>query len=348
MITLFFEPQDALFFRDHRPFAGGSNFVARSRFPSPAVFYGCLRTALVQDTQPEIFRGGVRDIEAAVKAHLDGLGFAPMLRGPVLAHRTNNGQVHPLIEVPESLSTLSLPRLVNHTAEHAPTHLDLRISGEPRNTARLALDEQSPEKTTDKRLLTRTGLAQLLSARKVSDPETILWKDVVQSEYRTGIARDAGTGVVREGMLYQAEYWRFARGCGLAVECTGVIPDSLLNRLRDRLVPLGGRLGLARITVVNHRLFDPAPRGEQAWHLLLAPAPLDAAPVGELARLTTTRDPPEGGWDLARAQPKPLTPMLPRGTVFYTNHAPSEATHLPGTPSDKAQAGYGSLLTGVY
>jgi CRISPR type III-B/RAMP module-associated protein Cmr3 len=336
-LTLFFEPLDALFFRDHRPFHAARNFEAFSRFPSPTVFWGCLRTALLRADDRGWFaaRPSRKQVDDALGA------FALTLRGPTFASRTQKG-VKPLLPYPMGGH---LPHAVRPRQPGllTPLHFDFRGGGVRQTTDRLpTLPAGKPK--GDSALLVAHGLNEALAGQptEVEVPSELVYR----LEPRFGIARDPQRRSVRDGLFYSLEYWRFAHPFGFAVELETTRPDEVRRRLDGRNVTLGGKGGRATVYVHDGGYLPKAPTGAQAFYWLLAPLPVTATlPAGVISRVTETKGLPEGGFDLAERSPKPLVAVYPAGTLFFTDQPPVALTHID---NPLACTGLGSTLVGTW
>lgn len=313
-ITLFFEPLDVLVFRDHRPFLAGQNFLARSTFPLPSVFFGALRAALFEragvrftgDRNEDPF-AALSDTDRQLLGDADTPGLLE-LAGPLLARRRDD-DLDLFFPWPRDLDVAPRKDDPDHLDVHpvvpSPHRAGLRWTGVkmapldaplPARVAAVELDKPSEERL----LLTEAGARAYLQASaagladfSLTPPDFVHEKLLMTKEPRTGIARTRGEDgpdplVVDESMLYTVETWRLSPGTGFAVGLS--LPDSpheahlreLLADLHRAPLRLGGKGHLARV----HRLDRPllrdldvprltSPAGFKSW--CLTPSLLDPA-----------------------------------------------------------------------
>jgi|GEM_PF-2110745 len=305
-ITLFFEPEDVLLFRDHRPFDMGQHVLARSTFPQPTVFRGAVRTALFRQMGADFYtrKHEFFGLEQVWCQKVLGGRECPgslTLHGPLLARRVE-GTVEPLFRLPFDLVRCVAPEKddsnagVNHKwtilspIDFADIDADdqpKRWHRTPRQTDLIQIDDALPWTNEE---LSKAGRGHLLTlhgaraylAGDIEHLETVAEESVYQTEVRVGIGRNADTRTVEEGLFYITLCYRFAPGCGFAVEmdlresCTAATgtttdteqrPDqqrpgayrseleSALQRLEGNLVQLGGKGHFASIGVVDAPLF---------------------------------------------------------------------------------------------
>lgn len=266
--TLFFEPGDVLLFRDHRPFDMGAHVLARSRFPAPSVFFGCIRTALAQAKTPGFF---TRPRSADdVEAHLSDID--PRITGPFLA-RCSPAQpgglslwLPPPRDVPalhpgaRAADRLRPARAVNGRWLDRRSLLGPDQAEPPASRARIPLGPGKLPKGVEPHLLTPAGLTwwqtgTAPNGQPIAEPR----KRVHVEEPRIGIAREAERLAAAEGMFYIALYTRLAPGCGYAVELDfEAAAKPWITGLDGRFVRLGGKNRRARIRVIDGPLMPAA------------------------------------------------------------------------------------------
>lgn len=384
--TVFFEPNDVVLFRDHRPFDMGAHALAKGRFPPPSTAYGCLRTALVRVLDPDFFRYQRSALEVAQK-----LGdIRPRVRGPFTARFVTEGErprsVDPLAvnrvelfhTVPFDVAGLSASMSVDH-ADRARARPEVAPSGRfldratllGRKTSRPArlipVRPGEPPKREARRLLTASGVDWWRAPHQAGAGLTIDEGGAFQEEDRVGIARSVKRLAHIDGMFYIARYTRMAPEHGYAVELTveaTTAAERAVRQLDGQFVRLGGKGRTARLYVAPGSClpdrWGQLP-GARARLTLLTPAkasvlqgdalalPGGAATVETL--MTDTGAIPAGGWDFAQRAPKPLEPVLPAGTVFFCrfdSNAPAGVIRSVGhNPSDH-HAGFGAVAVGEW
>jgi CRISPR-associated protein Cmr3 len=335
--TVFFEPLDVLQFRDHRPFDAGEQFLARSIFPRPSVFLGCIRTAL--------FRGAGADFSVR-RDHFgiasewankllggpDRLGTLS-LRGPLLARYSQSGSIEPLFPLPYDLVRTESGALrtlemwdSSAVAGVAPRrfHWDgkgLRPSGGP-----LSWISAGIVKEKEHCFLSHTGaLAYLASNPDIDISFTEAGKvpaeQLYKMEDRVGIQRNADRLTADNQMLYTTRPFRLAESVGFAVDITDPGEEEAQKAIRclhGQVVPLGGKAHRARVHVLEKVSLWPkalewdgqdADRALKLWFLTPFVVPADRAEQAWLDGVegwASGRADPVGGYDMARRAPKAL------------------------------------------
>ncbi len=252
-ITLFFQPEDVLLFRDARPFDMGQHVLARSVFPQPTVFRGAVRTALFRQLGADF---GKRDehfgLELDWAKEVLGGKSAPgrlTLRGPVAAElirdkETNQEKARPFFHPP-----LDLVETRNHDRDEKAPRKKWRIL-RPRKfsdleeSVRFSRWHRLPNNDlelireglpwTDRVICKESGGRLLLTAEESRayldgdadglprKTEMTKEENVFKIEERVGIGRDQDTRTAKEGMFYKTLCYRFHRDlekcCGFAVE----------------------------------------------------------------------------------------------------------------------------------
>lgn len=351
--TIFFEPLDVLVVRDHRPFDAGHHFHAGSRFPLPSLVYGALRAALLLRAGAD-FRA--RDEHFGLSPGLPALGLAGSrsgpgsltIAGPLLA-RWRGGQVEPLFPWPRDLVITA--GQVSRLRPAATGDAVLCLRGDRRGavvkyTGDLPLGSGAgkPEKPP---VLTLEGARRYARGAVGADfvaAGTCPEGSVYALEPRTGIAREPKTGTAAESMIYGVEAWRFAAGCGLAVEVE--VPDreaeGEIAGLDGTPVQVGGKGHRVVLRVLRRPLLagleDAPTRGPVgAW--FLSPGLLDpGALAGLQVRCGVGESVLLGGFDLSRGRPRALAPALARGTVLMGREAAGLRARVDALQRDRAEA----------
>jgi CRISPR-associated protein Cmr3 len=351
--TLFFEPLDVLHFRDHRPFDAGWHTHARSVFPLPSVFLGCLRTALLtrmgagfEDERFGLPDGWAHDLLGSKSAPgslslrgpfparlrpktpdepADVEGFLPLpldLRSP-----EKNG---PDLEIQHALRA-SVRRYHGAQAQQVrgpvPWGSEPRINNEPRENCKPRKERPAAE------LLSLAGAGEYLNGRVPACEHRCARDDLYKREARVGIVRSDEHLTADDHLLYATEPFRFAEGAGLAVEVklpTDSESHAALKGLHHAIVPLGGKGHRARLHYLEKGLL-PAALDERPSYKLWLVTPLVLSPElgawpAEITCAAGERTVPVGGFDLAKRAPKPLRHALPAGTVLRVQGlSPDEA-----------------------
>lgn len=220
------------------------------------------------------------------------------------------------------------------------------------------------ERLTEPRDLwvTRNGMDRVLAGDLPSSDDCVPASALFALEARIGLARDPATRTAREGALYSPTHVRLRRGVRLLIGVEG-LPTGV--RLPN-LLPLGGESRLAACEEVPA---PSLPRGDVATGgsvlVLLTPAclldpagtawsvPAPGAPAaallpgmtGRIESLCLPRPLRVGGWDSVEHRPRPLTPLVPAGTVWFLRET-RIVDPLPRIGSITA-FGYGHLVGGL-
>lgn len=255
--TVFFEPLDVLFFRDHRPFDAGLHSFGRSTFPQPSVIRGALRTALflASGARFDSHEPGFGAPEPWVTPVLGGRKSPGSLsvRGPFLARGGAGGAgLQPLLAMPADLDVRELDPPPGRAGAGSPAAarerelvrsnpLDMGALPAPRPVrlhrwrtggeaplaewgGSLPWSPVAAGKGGGAAYLAGEGIGWYLGGedeRRTMNPGegwVVREGEALEYEERIGIQRDAATLVVQEGMLYATRCLSFRRGFGLAAE----------------------------------------------------------------------------------------------------------------------------------
>lgn len=215
MRTLFIEPQDVWLFRDGRPFDAGSAHRAESLFPpSPIVLQGAIRSHQlvlknVDLTNPRQIREAVGEsltFDGAL--NLNGL----TLSGPFLARRKSNGSIERLYPMPADVYQLKSGGFEAASLHSRTSEL---VCGTSSLLLRPGGDAGKPDESP--RWLTEEDLKKYFAGESF---EGIRADELYEKENRFGIGRNE-QWVVKQGMLYEAEFIRLRAGVGLLVDMDG-------------------------------------------------------------------------------------------------------------------------------
>lgn len=239
MRTLFIEPQDVWLFRDGRPFDAGSAHRAESMFPpSPIVLQGAIRShhlvlKNVDLTNPQQIRAAVGESLTYDKPpNLNGL----KLSGPFLARR-KDGRIERLYPLPADVyqrkdGGFKAASPLSRTSE--------LVCGNPSLLLLPGADAGKPDDSP--RWLTEEDLEKYFAGDVFKG---IRANELYEKENRFGIGRNE-QWVVKQGMLYEAEFVRLRKGVGLLVEMDGYQDDDW----QSGLMQLGGESRAAHYETV--------------------------------------------------------------------------------------------------
>lgn len=379
MKRLSFDAFDTLFFREARPMESIGAKPLAGRFPPPArTLAGAVRglagEALGVDWRAYRDGEATQDgVEAVIgKAKENGLGQLK-LTGP---YPVLNGQR--LYPVPLSLfgkpNAAPLPEGEGVSSEYArllpgeATDCDLGRVKLP--VLAKALPGAKPLENV---WLDADDMNRVLAGEEPVKP--VKAKQLFSAESRLGIAINSHSRSVEEGLLYQTVHARPEADVRIGVEVEG-LPDTV----QSGVVRLGGEGRFARVDVATAaaRLQPKQPKGSDGVLLaLLTPAlfkPGEWHPPGfvegkdgegatvwrgkleniELTIIASVIGKPvrEGGWDLAKHQSRPATPLIPAGTVFFCTVKDSAAQAVEVLQGKKigfeTEWGRGELAVGYW
>ncbi|WP_103349705.1 type III-B CRISPR module-associated Cmr3 family protein [Amycolatopsis sp. CA-128772] len=344
------EPLDSLMVRDGRRFAAGDASVAAGVAPAPSTFGGVVTC---------VYGGEVDRIVGPV-AHLYDTPMFPM---PVDLVETGD------LARGRRLSRLPLlPRPEHEISDLDP---DPAEQGAPPRLSHALAGEGDPVSGW----LSGEGMAAWLSldALPPGEIDTEAWARWAEAalwhpEPHVGIARDAASGRVLDGMFYRAGHLRPVEGLRFVLGCDHRTPP---RDIAATVLPLGGRSRMASVTPATAAAapFPTAPEDFPGGRLvvyLATPALVPQVrwvPPGTSARLCGLAV--AGSQAVATASPEDpgttsrLMWAVPAGSLYYLRFdSASEAKDwadrfhgglLPGLPRSEnpiVTAGFGTCLTG--
>jgi len=352
-----FQAVDTFFFRDGTPFnAGESPLGPVSQFPpSIETLQGAIRTQLARlagwkegEPWPEFL--GTPDSLGRLR-----------LTGPFLEFGGNL-----LFPVP----ALLLKRKDGSFVRLAPSKERFACDLGSVHLPALPLDDGADNrgaKNVDRAWLTGAGLAKVLAGGVPDEQDVIPEGKLWHTERHVGIELNPERRAVKVGMLYTGTHVRPVQNLAIKVQVDGAdldsVPPVILSRLggenrQARTQVFQGELALPPIPDLHQRngrlhftvtLLTPGYFGEETRTVLAkglpgVPGSLVTACIGKIAQ--------QGGWDMARRQPRPLMPIVPAGsTWFYTAPASDKeqivalhGQHL----SRRSEYGYGHVVIGTW
>ncbi|NPV74515.1 MAG: type III-B CRISPR module-associated protein Cmr3 [Pelotomaculum sp.] len=323
---------DTCFFRDGLPFnmGEGGYTVTNSFFPPlMTTLQGAVRTALAAELG---WNPGRDDRWPAELGGPDDLGSI-RLRGPYLL---KDGR--PLFAAPLNL----LARKVREEAGIQKKYTFAKLKPGPEvqcDLGRVRLpvpdDSQQGAATPQNLFLTRSGLEAVLQGKLPGNGDIREKNQLWNEEPRTGLERDDTKRTAIDGRLYNCTHIRPERGVEVAVYVAGV--PSGWNIRKSLIAGLGGEGRLAEVKVEAPCSADimPAPALPQPAEDRKVRFTVTLVTPGYYndPRLAVRHGPPgvpgccvsacigkavrAGGWDLARQEPRPLTSLLPAGSVWF-------------------------------
>ena len=242
-------------------------------------------------------------------------------------------------------------------------------------------DKAQGSKPLENTWLTATGFQAVLRGETAPLDSIKTANELFETESRLGIARDNTTRAVQDGMLYQTEHIRPKTGLSIELDASG-LPNTLAT---SATVRLGGEGRSANLTVQQKNetiLTTVKPNSKTQGLLLYLLTPLkfkqssqDWQPLPhfekqetdeqtlwigtlndieiELHSAITGKAIRDGGWDLAKHQPRTANSLIPAGSVFFCtakngdNNAAIQALHDTHI-GDNTEYGLGHIVTGLW
>ncbi len=344
-VTLCFTALDTWFFRESRPMDAIGAELGGVFPPPPRTLLGALRTAIGEAAGVDWrdFRDKTAHPLRATIGYGDDLGPITLNSGPWL---TQDGErLYPvpryLLLAKDKDKTMKFVRLRIGCA--VGTHLG-RV-----RLPELPADEQG-YKPLEGAWLTCAGLQKVLAGEMPTHEDLRYAHQLFQEEARLGIARDNQRRTAVAGMLHHTRHLRPRPGLAIEVDVT-LAPDTETEQLSG-MVRLGGEGRLAHLAVRSPpetclgipdlasakdtqtlivTLLTPArfqnegkpdwlpagftlhdrTDGIRVWKGAIngVDLTLHAAILGKAQR--------EGGWDMARHQPRAVQSFIPAGSSYY-------------------------------
>ncbi|MEN9501704.1 MAG: hypothetical protein RI964_989 [Pseudomonadota bacterium] len=243
-------------------------------------------------------------------------------------------------------------------------------------------DKYNGGKPLENTWLTHKGLEAVLKNNTPTREQIKTAKDLFERESRLGIARDNNTRTVQKGMLYQTQHIRPKTEVSIELDIKGLpkdIPQKTIIRLGGE-----GRTASVQIKSCAHTLPKTVATTKGLLLYLLTPLPTQLTGkawhplpnftreergnqtvwVGtlngielELHGAVTGKSLREGGWDMAKHQPRPVTSLIPAGSVFFCTVKDGNTAaaikalhnqHIQEIGADLTAYGYGHLAVGIW
>lgn len=375
MQTLTFNATDTLFFRESRPMESMGEL--QSVFPPPVrTLAGAVRSLIGE-------ANGVnwQDYEKNATHPLrETIGFshdlgALQFQGAWLAW--NGERLYPtplhLMKKDDAIFRLSLAKETIWCDLGRKVRLPKLPDG----------DKYKGGKPLENTWLTAEGLQAVLNGNDPHQDQIKTSKDLFERESRLGIARDNDLRTVKEGMLYQTQHIRPKAELSIELDVNG-LPETMPS---NAIIRLGGEGRTASVQASQYAGHFPkaAASAKTKGLMLCLLTPLPTQQTGkdwqplpgftreereeqtvwvgainsialELHGAVTGKALREGGWDMAKHQPRAVTSLIPAGSVFFCTvkdgdtQAAIKALHNQHIQQiGKLTAyGYGHLAVGIW
>jgi len=370
-VNLFLEPVDVWLFRDGRPFSAGTEHSAETVFPPPpTVVQGALRSHHLAVKGVDLAdRDAVRNLVGDAEQGPPGF----RVRGPFVATRAGSAV---RLWFPRPSDCIRREGRILALTPQPPR--EGWCASVPAELPQWLVPPDQPTKEDEadfwmsierlQEYLDTGSCPDLDATNHPGDPakDGVVRREALFSrERRIGIALNGDTRTVRMGLLYEVEFARLARGCGLYVEAEGLEGWPARGVLR-----LGGESRGAVFEQVEPcpwpEVPDPLPerfklyfatpaRFERGW----LPRTWSAFLEGdvELVACALQRYVTIGGFDLSRGEEKPARRFVPAGSVyFFRGRGPCRLrwqgrqdggrAWVPAVTDDGAAFGFGQVLVG--
>lgn len=363
-MTLRLHPVDVWMFRETRYFAEATS-DSRSEFPLPKTVAGALRTLMMRavGTDFRLVREAARDARNG-----DPAGYMTRFKEGLRRVCGAAWPVDATIAGPflwrGGSRWYPLPRSIVKTKDGEVVVLKPAASDVPGWNAaagRRPLFPGTAEtvEAWDQTYLSAGDLAGFLGGTPLEASSIKERRTFIADEPRVGIAVEADSGTVGEGLIYSSTFLRLKDDTALDVdlEFGGDPPEELAAYLdATPWLRLGGEGRIARVEPVDPPASPPEPGGEGAPLVYLAtPAlfegtrwhPKDAPPLAAAVGSPQAFS----GWDLAANLPMKTRYAVPAGAVYFYDtgdaQLPAHATCVSDDPDDQA-AGWGYCFRGVW
>lgn len=369
--TLVFKAIDSLFFRESRPMESMGEL--QSTFPpSVQTLAGAVRT-LIGETQQVNWHEFNADHELAkIIGYGDDLG-ALSFQGAWLAY--NGERLFPtpclLMEKNEE-ENKSLYRLaISEDTLYCDLGKKVRLPYLPKKA--------QGSKPLENTWLTKLGLEEILKGKLPNSKHIKRASDIFHTESRVGIARNNAQRTTEEGMLYQTEHIRLNDKLTIELDAAG-LPDTLPHSV---MVRLGGEGRSAHVMAQQKAVSIHAPQVNKNTQgiILYLVTPLcytkntESEPLPSFVRhetetqtiwkgtlngislilhsAVTGKYQRDGGWNLAKQQPRVAHSLVPAGSAFFciaenADHQAAIAALHNTQIGDRTEYGLGHIMTGLW
>lgn len=353
--SLLFTAFDTLFFRESRPFeAIGGSELASVFPPPPRTVMGAIRHTIGESLgvdwhnmpqPPEKQSELSKKVRKIIGYGAEDLGQLS-LDGICLSKAGKRLYPAPLWLLRCTVESVQYTRL----APAAPTKTHLGYVKQPSHPER-----SSGFRSMDDCWLTQTGLEKVLAGNDPDQHEVLEQRHLFQSQPRIGIARDNKSATVQNGLLYLSNHVRPLDDVAIEADFQGLPEEDILPS--QSIIRLGAEGRMASMTVQKYGIFPKAPEPNNSTKgliiTLLSPALFQDAQsnsawlpsgftqakaednssvwIGEINGIKLTihcavlgKAQREGGWDMAKNAPHPVSSLIPAGSGYFCTVSTSQ------------------------
>ncbi len=372
MKTLVFKPTDTWFFRESRPME--ANNELQSVFPPPVrTLAGAVRSVIGEQmgVKWHLFKEKSTDSTCQKLRQVIGIGDdlgLLSLQGAWLMYQSERLYPTPLHLMEKDNAFIQLKLDIE------TTHCDL---GEHVRLTRLA-DKDRGAASLENTWLPQAAMQNLLNGEPPQTDQLKRTKDLFVQESRLGIANHYQTRAVKKGALYQTRHIRPNSNTAVALDVKG-LPTDFPTQTIIRLGAEGRTASVECQPKPTSNLEQPPIKGRKFALYLLTPLYRENTPANQplpgfaqqtadnltywqgeingvslkLLGAVSGKMQREGGWDMAKHEPREVVNLTPAGSVFFCELAEGvnvddlKKLHLAqhGAMTDY---GYGQFAVGIW
>lgn len=325
-----FEPQDILFFRDGKPFNAGIDNVGNSHYPFPSVFYGALRTAIINGDFKGFKEEKYSDLIGTPTSHGKFRSWGPF------PYKERNGKIDLLFPIPSNIGSIK--------SENSKDGKSRNVLFFPEESELKSYDIEVKDKTLKLRPLWHKGyevaekpknkfitLKELEKYLTANPTEYVDEEDKKKYEYystedRIGIKIDE-SGTAQDQMFYRISAYRFKENCGFATFVEN--DDGNLNGINS--VFLGGKKHVAFLKQDDIKIEFPIVKKHFFLYLAtpaifkngILPQSFDGENViinntkCKVVSIANGKPISVSTYDMVKNEPRALKKAVPAGSVYF-------------------------------
>jgi len=366
------EPNDVLSFRDGKPFGSADDHNVMLEFPpSPATFYGAIRSSILaksvsnfsalsglDDEAKSIVGTAGQYSEMGYTAHLGTLEISRLL----FYHKTAGVLFPAPADLVQKKKTgkNEKPELKRLALSEIPADVQFSL---PEGITKIlhSQDEEFVEGVNG--FLTLKGMKEYFAGGVPGSEEIKEIKDLYASENRVGIGRSNKTRTVRTGSLFTVEFARLKDEVSFYLETN--------HQPGTKTIKLGGEGRTCKVSGLENQpalSFEKLENQKGVKVIVLTPLCSQEGwkPDKEMIKALSEKAGSElqleaasvkrhrsiGGWDIVMTRPKTMRRYIPEGSVFYFKSDKNSINITPelfqlGSAVDKKQ-GFGLTLLGGF